>query len=126
MSRKSLTNFTLYLNSVKIDISPDGIVTLVIDKVKPSDCGAYKVIISNTSGEAAMICAVAVKPTPRIPEFVKPFNDISVINGDQLKLEAQILAYPVPEVQWMKDGIVIHPSEAVNFILEPDGIIGMT
>ncbi|KAL7050000.1 hypothetical protein ACKWTF_003934 [Chironomus riparius] len=111
---------------VKIDVSPNGEVTLVIDKVKPSDCGAYKVIISNTSGEAAMICAVAVKPTPRIPEFVKPFNDTNVITGDQLKLEAQVLAYPVPEVQWMKDGIVIHPSEAVNFILEPDGVIGMT
>lgn len=118
--------YVLIFHSVKINISPNGEVTLVIDKVKPSDCGAYKVIISNTSGEAAMICAVAVKPTPRIPDFIKPFNDTSVIVGDQLKLEAQILAYPVPEVQWMKDGIVIHPSEAINFILEPDGVIGMT
>lgn len=107
-------------------MTPDGEVSLVIDKVKPSDCGAYKVIISNSSGEAAMICAVAVKPTPRIPQFVKPFNDTSVITGEQLKLEAKVLAFPVPEVQWLKDGIAIHPSETVNFILEPDGVIGLT
>jgi hypothetical protein len=99
---------------------------LVIDKVKPSDCGAYKIIISNSSGEAAMICAVAVKPEPRVPTFIKPFNDTNVITGDPLKLEAQVLAYPVPEVQWLKDGIALHPSESVNFLCEPDGVIGMT
>ncbi|KAG5678438.1 hypothetical protein PVAND_008111 [Polypedilum vanderplanki] len=110
---------------VKIDITPDGHVSLVIDKVKPSDCGAYKIIISNSSGEAAMICAVAVKPEPRIPTFIKPFNDVTVITGEPLKLEAKILAFPVPEVQWLKDGISIHPSESVNFIMEPDGVIGL-
>lgn len=99
---------------------------MVIDKVKPSDCGAYKVIISNSSGEAAMICAVAVKPEPRAPLFVKPFNDVSVITGDPLKLEAQILAFPVPEVEWLKDGIPIRPSESVNYILNPDGGIGLS
>jgi hypothetical protein len=100
-------------------------VSLVIDKIKPSDCGAFKIIISNTSGEAAMICAVAVKPEPRAPTFVKPFNDVTVITGEPLKLEAQVLAYPVPEVEWRKDGISVHPSEAVNLILEPDGVIGL-
>lgn len=98
---------------------------MVIENVKPSDCGAYKVIISNTSGEAAMICAVAVKPEPRAPSFVKPFNDANVVTGEPLSLEAQIIGFPVPEIVWMKDGIPLHPSENVNFIMQPDGVIGV-
>jgi Immunoglobulin I-set domain len=72
-----------------------------------------------------MICAVAVKPHPRVPEFIKPFNDVTVITGEPLKLEAKILAFPVPEVEWLKDGIPLRPSESVNFIMEPDGVIGL-
>lgn len=111
--------------SVKISCTPDGQISLVIDNVKPSDCGAYKVIISNTSGESAMICAVAVQPEPRAPSFVKPFNDVTVVTGEPLALQAQIIGFPVPEVKWLKDGIPLRPSEAVNFIMQPDGIIGV-
>jgi hypothetical protein len=98
---------------------------LIIDNVKPSDCGAYKVIISNSSGEAAMICAVAVKPEPRAPTFVEPFSDVTIITGEPLQLEAQIIGFPVPEVVWSKDGIPLHPSESINFIMQPDGVIGV-
>lgn len=110
---------------MKIDVTPDGFITLTIDNVKPADCGAYKVIISNSSGESAMICAVAVKPEPRAPEFVKPFNDVTVVCGEPLALTAQILGFPVPEVKWLKDGIPLRPTENVNFIMQPDGVIGI-
>jgi Immunoglobulin I-set domain len=120
-----ILKFILIFFSVKIDVSADGVVTLVIDKIKPSDCGAYKIIISNSSGEAAMICAVAVKPEPRAPLFIKPFTDVTAIVGEPLKLQAQILGYPVPEIEWLKDGIPIRPSESVNYILQPDGVIGL-
>lgn len=112
-------------NSVKINITPDGYISLVIDNVKPSDCGAYKVIIANSSGESAMICAVAVKPEPRAPVFVKPFNDVTVVTGEPLALQAQILGFPVPEIKWLKDGIPLRPSENVNFIMQPDGVVGI-
>lgn len=39
---------------------PDGLIKCEIDHVKPSDCGAYKVVISNPMGESESICAVAV------------------------------------------------------------------
>lgn len=108
-----------------MSISPDGQICLLIEHAKPSDCGAYKCIISNTSGEAAMVCAVAVKPEPRAPSFVRPFNDATVIVGEPLCLEGQIIGFPVPEVKWQKDGIPLRPSEAVNFIMQPDGVIGI-
>lgn len=41
--------------------SPDGVVKLEISQAKPSDCGAYKLVISNPNGENAALCAVAVK-----------------------------------------------------------------
>lgn len=34
---------------------------LEVDHAKPSDCGAYKLVISNPNGECAALCAVAVK-----------------------------------------------------------------
>lgn len=111
--------------SVKINVTPDGCISLVIENVKPSDCGAYKVIISNSSGESAMICAVAVKPEPRAPSFVKPFNDVTVVVGEPLALQGQIIGFPVPEIKWLKDGIPLRPSETVNFIMQPDGVIGI-
>lgn len=45
---------------VKINTLPDGTTKLTIDVVKPTDCGAYKLIVSNSSGEDSSLCAVAV------------------------------------------------------------------
>lgn len=106
-------------------MTPDGHIRLFIENVKPSDSGAYKVMISNPSGDCAMVCAVAVKPEPRAPTFLKPITDKAVAVGEALNLEGQILAFPAPEIQWFKDGIQLRPSETVNFVLQPDGVIGI-
>lgn len=45
---------------VKIHTLPDGTTKLTIDEVKPTDCGAYKLVVSNPSGENSSLCAVAV------------------------------------------------------------------
>lgn len=44
----------------KITMSPDGSVRLTVDNVRPSDCGAYKLLALNDNGESSSICAVAV------------------------------------------------------------------
>jgi hypothetical protein len=46
---------------VKITVLPDGTVELVIEHVKPTDCGAYKIVAANRNGERANLSAVAVK-----------------------------------------------------------------
>lgn len=46
---------------VKLVALPDGTVELTIDSVKPTDCGAYKLVATNRNGEKTSICAVAVK-----------------------------------------------------------------
>lgn len=45
---------------VKQEALPDGTIKLSIDHVTPSDCGAYKLIITNPNGEHSALCAVAI------------------------------------------------------------------
>ncbi|XP_047520184.1 obscurin isoform X6 [Pieris napi] len=104
---------------------PDGTIKLSIDHVTPSDCGAYKLIITNPNGEHSALCAVAINPTPRKPSFSQELEDTKVMVGQPVKLEARVMAFPAPEVKWFKDGLPIRPSQAVNFINQPGGVIGL-
>ncbi|XP_018359776.1 PREDICTED: muscle M-line assembly protein unc-89 isoform X3 [Trachymyrmex cornetzi] len=110
---------------VKISTLPDGTTKLTIDVVKPTDCGAYKLVVANPSGENSSLCAVAVTPERRRPSFTKPLEDTKAVVGQPLKLEAQILAFPNPQVQWFKDGIPLRHTKEMYFTNEPNGLIGL-
>ncbi|XP_075991750.1 obscurin isoform X3 [Anticarsia gemmatalis] len=105
---------------------PDGTVKLNIERVTPADCGAYKLVICNPHGENSALCAVAVNPTPRKPSFSQELEDVKAVVGQPLKLEAKVMAFPAPEVKWFKDGLPVRPSQAINFINQPGGIIGLS
>lgn len=62
--------------SVKLTNTPDGTVKLEIEHAKPSDCGAYKLVISNPNGESSALCAVAVKRKPFL--FVIPSSGLFI------------------------------------------------
>lgn len=47
--------------SIQMNQTPDGVIKLEIEHAKPSDCGAYKLVISNPNGDVSALCAVAVK-----------------------------------------------------------------
>ncbi|XP_046962519.1 obscurin isoform X2 [Vanessa cardui] len=111
---------------VKQTALPDGTVKLTIDHVTPADCGAYKLVINNPSGEHMAICAVAVNPTPRKPSFSQELEDVKVVVGQPVQLEARVMAFPAPEVKWFKDGVPVRPSQAVNFINQPGGVVGLS
>lgn len=68
--------------------------------MKHNDGGAYKVVAVNKNGQMGSLCAVAVKPKNRAPEFTKGLEDVKVQAGQPLKLEALVTAFPVPEVKW--------------------------
>ncbi|GAB0092620.1 Obscurin [Sergentomyia squamirostris] len=110
---------------VKMTNLPDGTVKLEIQQAQPSDCGAYKLVITNPNGTHEALCAVAVNPEPRKPAFIRPLSDAKVVAGDVLKLEAEVIGFPVPEVQWYKDGVPVRLSPQVNFVCQPNGIIGL-
>nr|XP_033338378.1 obscurin isoform X2 [Megalopta genalis] len=110
---------------VKLECLPDGSIKLTIDNVKPTDCGAYKLVISNSTGEHTSLCAVAIKPQRRKPSFSKPLEDTKAVVGQPLKLEAQVVAFPNPQVQWFKDGLPLRHSKEIYFMNEPNGLIGL-
>nr|XP_012153983.1 PREDICTED: muscle M-line assembly protein unc-89-like isoform X1 [Megachile rotundata] len=110
---------------IKIEALPDGHIKLKIDCVKPTDCGAYKLVITNSTGDMASLCAVAIKPARRRPSFTKPLEDTKAVVGQPLKLEAQVVAFPNPQVQWFKDGIPLRQAKEIYFMNEPNGMIGL-
>ncbi|VEN40590.1 unnamed protein product [Callosobruchus maculatus] len=110
---------------IKTTLLPDGTVKLNIDKCKPSDSGAYKLVVKNKNGETSCLCAVAVNPKPSRPKFLKCFKDCKVPVGEMLRLEAQVEGFPVPEVKWLKDGVSIRQSSNVHFEQHPDGRVAL-
>lgn len=120
-----------------------------IEHALPTDCGAYKLVISNPNGENVAMCAVAVRrkctihiemlgnilvkhtcscdllAEPKKPSFIKPLNDIKVTVGQPINLEAQISGFPSPEIKWLKDGTPLRPSQALNIVNQPGGLIGL-
>lgn len=101
-------------------------IKLEIEHTQPADGGAYKLVLTNPNGENVAMCAVAVKPEPMKPAFVKPITDTSIVTGQPLALEAQVIGFPSPEIKWYKDGVQLRPSKAFNFINQPCGLIGLT
>lgn len=59
------------------------------------------------------------------PVFLKPLNNLRVVVGQPINLEAQIAAFPSPEIKWFKDGTQLRPSQAFNFVNQPNGVIGL-
>ncbi|XP_066587330.1 obscurin isoform X6 [Prorops nasuta] len=111
---------------IQIETLPDGSSKLSIDRIKPTDCGAYKVIAKNSSGEESSLCAVAVKPAPSKPSFTQPLENVKVMSGEPLRLEARVVAFPNPQIQWFKDGLPVRPTKEISFINDPNGLIGLT
>ncbi|XP_028176186.1 obscurin [Ostrinia furnacalis] len=111
---------------VKQTALPDGTIKLSIERAEPADCGAYKLVVSNPHGDQAAQCAVAVNPTPRKPSFTQELEDVKAVVGQPFKLEARVMAFPAPEVKWFKDGLPVRPSQAVNFINQPGGVVGLS
>ncbi|XP_050073153.1 obscurin isoform X1 [Anopheles maculipalpis] len=109
---------------VKITYGHDGICRLVIDNVLPGDSGCYKLVLSNKSGDVTTQCCVAITPKQKPPVFVRPLQDHKLTVGDTLHMEAEIAGFPMPEVRWFKDGLPLRQTRGINFINQPDGLIG--
>lgn len=62
---------------------------------------------------------------PQRPKFLKCFKDAKIPLGEPLRLEAQIQAYPPPEIKWLKDGLPIRVSSNIHFETHPDGKVAL-
>ncbi|XP_067629054.1 obscurin isoform X3 [Eurosta solidaginis] len=111
---------------IKISSLPSGLAKLEITNIQPIDSGAFKVVVANPFGEISSLCAVAVNPQDQRPSFVKSLEDVKILIGEQLTIEAQVIGFPAPEILWSKNGVVLRSSSRFNFINNPNGLIGLS
>lgn len=56
------------------------------------------------------------------PSFLKRIGDCEVYPGMSAKFTACITGYPVPSVEWTKNGVVLEPSDRVQIDNESSGM----
>lgn len=63
---------------------------------------------------------------PREPKFTKELGDTTTVEGEPLRLEAKVEAFPPPDVKWTKDGHLLRPSAHVVLSNAPSGLITLS
>jgi hypothetical protein len=79
---------------------------LRIDSVKNEHVGEYSIRARNHFGEANKSAKLDLSPSA--PLLLRPLPDrIKVKEGNQLRLEAKVVGWPMPCVQWLRNGLPI-------------------
>lgn len=113
----------------------DNKATLVILEAFPKDAGTYQVIASNIAGEATSVCGVSVKgrlPTetsdselasdmePIKPSIQLPLKDVTIVEGNRVRLDCVIVGQPEPEVIWYHDERPVKESSDFQLLFQGD------
>ncbi|CAF3665749.1 unnamed protein product, partial [Didymodactylos carnosus] len=96
---------------VKLTQSEDGkTYSLTLLNVQPKDIGEYSATVQNSGGMVkSKKCKVNVTKSP---EFLRRPDDQTVAQDSAVVLEAEIDAFPVCKVTWLRDGKALTPKEA--------------
>ncbi|XP_054712056.1 obscurin-like isoform X2 [Uloborus diversus] len=105
--------------------NPDGTVALLIDNCKPEDQGKYSLIAKNPLGEDKSNgqLNVSAKDSDDIPKkppsILTPLGNVSVKEGEPIRLEASISGNPLPDIAWEVNNKPLEPSD--NTLMTFDG-----
>ncbi|XP_011632760.1 titin-like [Pogonomyrmex barbatus] len=101
--------------------------TLEIIHSTLEDSGCYMVTARNINGSVSCRCNLVVDKGIRAyiaPEFLRDLNAVYTIpSGRELRMSAQLEAYPSVGVVWHRDGIRLRPSRRAVMTLSHDGTI---
>ncbi|KAL7299322.1 hypothetical protein TKK_0007901 [Trichogramma kaykai] len=101
--------------------------TLEIARSSPNDSGTYSACAKNSSGSVSCHCELVVDKGIRAyiaPKFSYGLNaDYEVKIGSELRLTAQIEAYPSVGIVWHRDGVRLRPRRTSIMTLTHDGTI---
>ncbi|KAL3997510.1 Immunoglobulin I-set domain family protein [Acanthocheilonema viteae] len=75
---------------------------LIIKKAEIADAADYKVVLSNSAGDANSSAKLTVKKSKGQPKIVKGLEDQVIAKGDELILEIKVEEEPT-EVRWLKN-----------------------
>ncbi|KYB28240.1 SEC14 domain and spectrin repeat-containing protein 1-like Protein [Tribolium castaneum] len=109
--------------------------TLLVFEAFPKDAGTYVVNAKNIAGEASSACSVSVKgrlPTetsdselasdmePVKPSIQLPLTNVSVTEGNRVRLDCVIVGQPEPEVIWYHDDRPVKESPDFQLLFQGD------
>ncbi|XP_023246836.1 titin homolog isoform X2 [Copidosoma floridanum] len=101
--------------------------TLEITRSSLEDSGTYEVCAKNANGSVSCRCMLVVDKGIRAyiaPEFLYGLDIAYAVKvGGELRLTAQIEAYPSVGVAWHRDGIRLRPSRRAAMSLSHDGTV---
>jgi titin len=109
--------------------------TLLVFEAFPKDAGTYVVHAKNLAGEASSACSVSVKgrlPTetsdselasdmePVKPSIQLPLTNVTVTEGNRVRLDCVIVGQPEPEVIWYHDDRPVKESPDFQLLFQGD------
>merc|ERR1719147_268590 len=103
--------------------------TSLLRSAKADDKGAYVAIAYNSEGTARSLANVAIKTRLKegvetsAPSFARPLGDISVDEGQKLRITTPVRGNPIPEFSWTKNGKPIDSSR-IHFFSDGE-LIGL-
>lgn len=101
--------------------------TLEITRTSLDDCGTYTATAKNEHGSVSCHCSLVVDKGIRAyiaPEFLGQLDPEYVVReGNEIRLSAQIEAYPAVGVTWLRNGIRLRPSRKIIVTLDNDGFV---
>ncbi|KAG5320919.1 UNC89 protein, partial [Acromyrmex heyeri] len=101
--------------------------TLEIIQSALEDSGCYMVTARNLNGSVSCRCTLVVDKGIRAyiaPEFLRDLNVAYTIHsGGELRMSAQLEAYPCVGVVWHRDGIRLRPNRRAVMTLSHDGTV---
>lgn len=101
--------------------------TIEISNTVLNDSGVYTATARNALGSVSCHCNLVVDKGIRAyiaPEFLCNFNSMNVVKENhEVRLAAQIEAYPTVGITWYRNGVRLRPSRRITTVLEDDGFI---
>lgn len=82
----------------------EGLCLLRIERVSLEDEADYKCQIENESGITSMTTELIVEESVSMPIIKEPLSSFQVIERSIARFDVRVAGYPIPVVEWFKDG----------------------
>lgn len=103
--------------------------TLEISRTFLEDSGEYTASIQNDFGSVSCHCNLIVDKGIRAyiaPEFIRQVQEkVTCREFEDIRLTAQVEAYPSVGVTWHKNGLKLRPSRRIEATLDDDGYVSL-
>ncbi|TAK94400.1 MAG: hypothetical protein EPO07_16750 [Verrucomicrobia bacterium] len=91
--------------------------TLAVNNAQIADGANYSVVITNVYGAATSSPALLTVTTGNVPPYLVGPTNLTVIQGSNATFSATVSGFPVPSIQWKKNGVIITGANSASFTI---------